>query len=127
MKIKTTELTARALDWAVGVAVGYTPTISGGNVIVGDEDEQGITHLNIYSPTTNWGQLGPYTELIAWVETGAGFMICLNDPESKKTAGDPEFKCFGNADHEQFEIALCQAIVDLYIGDQVDVPEGVGV
>ena len=117
MIIKTTKLTGKALDWAVGVAIGYSPTISGGNVIVGNEDERGVTHMVICEPTTNWGQLGPIlSECMHYCKRGAvvvvGVQVKVNESliTAHGSAGD-------------LETAACRAIVAAKLGDTVDVPE----
>lgn len=130
VEVKTQDLTGRALDWAVGVAVGYSPTISGGKVIVGNEDEQGITHMVICEPTTNWGQLGPIIEdaLITvtpytW-DDGPG----LRGGWCSVKANYGVFGVPDNFIGEKFYAhsyaeAACRAIVAAKLGDQVDVPE----
>ena len=51
MKIKTSELTGAALDWAVAKCEGFKPHAAASLAIMGD-----------YSPSTNWAQGGPIIE-----------------------------------------------------------------
>ena len=113
MIIKTTELTSRALDWAVGVAVGHDVELiqktNGTSVVDGN--------WNTYSPTTNWGQLGPIlSECMHYCKRGAvvvvGVQVKVNESliTAHGSAGD-------------LETAACRAIVAAKLGDTVDVPE----
>jgi len=113
MKIKTSELTGKALDWAVGVAVGYDVDVFTTRLQTRLIGQLCSTH---WSPTANWGQLGKYTELINWVETAGQVSVNLLDTVDGASK-------FGNGDADDIATALCRAIVDLYLGDEVDVPE----
>ena len=53
MKIKTSELTGAALDWAVGYIVG---------VIGGNDLDVGFILEGGYTPSTDWAQGGPLVE-----------------------------------------------------------------
>ena len=58
MKIKTSELTGAALDWAVATCEGYdTAFTSAGDVIIFRED---VT--DYFDPHRNWGWGGPIIE-----------------------------------------------------------------
>ena len=63
MKIKTSELTGPALDWAVAEAEGME--IDGPTVITGKfyRDDEGLEWVVEWEPTTNWSQGGPIIEL----------------------------------------------------------------
>lgn len=58
MKIKTSELTGAALDWAVAKCLGFTPFTDDISWIV--EINGGYKRLPAYS--TNWAQGGPIIE-----------------------------------------------------------------
>lgn len=100
MKIKTSELTGAALDWAVGMAEGLD--------YPADSEEFGC-----YEPSSDWSQGGPLIDkhdvqiLKFHGETMAGIGEGLVDyyPGSTRL------------------IAACRAIVASKLGDEVDVPE----
>ncbi|MDE9520061.1 DUF2591 domain-containing protein, partial [Xenorhabdus bovienii] len=54
--VKTSELTGRALDWAVAKSIGLpaivTPLTPFGNLIIEGMEED-------YTPSTDWSQCGP--------------------------------------------------------------------
>lgn len=61
MKIKTSELTDQALDWAVAKCEGYTATIKTNEIVYVHLD--GTWHHNgNWAPSTNWSQGGPIIE-----------------------------------------------------------------
>lgn len=67
MKVKTTTLKSRALDWAVGQCVPKHDVVLmmvGGRVEVGfhTTDDEGNPCLESYSPTTDWALGGPLAE-----------------------------------------------------------------
>lgn len=114
MKIKTSELSGVALDWAVAMAVGLDPmyrmTIPGDSVVVTGGEK--------YQPSTNWGHGGPlieqyrihvdmmiYDDIVRYWEANIADM-------SPYEIGDTPLE------------AVCRAIVSAKLGDEVDVPEG---
>ena len=62
MKIKTSELTGPALDWAVAKCEGME--IDGPTVIICKvyRDDEGLEWVVQWEPTTNWAQGGPIIE-----------------------------------------------------------------
>lgn len=136
MKIKTSELTGAALDWAVAIAEGWTITsvpkdIDGnyaGEVLVphGYSEEfkftpRGEVPINYFVSrrkwSSDWSQGGPLIEKytiglnLHWGEWGAwirGTCYESNDPDAY--AATPL-------------IAACRAIVAAKLGDEVDIPE----
>lgn len=129
MKIKTTDLTGKALDWAVGVAVGANVvTQQDGPVYDADTGYA-------FEPTANWGQLGPIIEKynIELIHYG-----CYGD-EDEYSHGDYEGNrwesqlSFDGCYIDQYigeaiggktpQIAACRAIVESKLGVEVDVPE----
>lgn len=117
IKIKTTELTGKALDWAVALAVcpeSFRDSVNADGLPYWSEG-----WLRGGSPTTNWGQLGAYTNMISEVlgrglGEGKGILVCVWDNEKQEEGAGFDW---------DFQVALCRAIVDLYLGDEVDVPE----
>lgn len=111
MKIKTSELTGNALDWAVAKC---------------EYDE--LAALNIqypkqakfypkYQPSLDWAQGGPIIEreLIEWRKTEEGSINCWIDRNEEP--GEPYG--FG----ETLLIAAMRCYVNSKLGDVVDVPD----
>ena len=123
MKIKTTELTGKALDWSVGVAVGYDVDVFTTRLQTRLIGQLCSTHWN---PTTSWGQLGPLligTNFILEEILGAtecSKYRCVVDYLIKDVLR-PQFRVSSTGDTPQ--IAACRAIVAARLGDEVDVPE----
>lgn len=117
MKIKTTELTGKALDWAVGRAVGerMRAASDGSMLLHCCYSHDGLDFWNEYSPTTNWGQLGPLVP---------EFLMTLDvfHEETHATAISDEGERH-LARHPDARVAACRAIVAARLGDTVDVPE----
>jgi hypothetical protein len=104
MKIKTSELTGTALDWAVAKSQGYAGIAL-----------QERTNTEWYSPSTDWAQGGPIIEReeIAVVYRAGGYWLAYT-PESKPSAdGTGPIPL----------IAAMRCYVAFHLGDEVDVPE----
>ena len=114
MKIKTSELTGVALDWAVAKAEGYTG--------VALESRTG----EWYTPSTDWAQGGPIIEREG---------ITLSRNEQKSFVGQQPWVSYfiehlftDEYEHEyQYGptplIAAMRCYVASKLGDEVDVPE----
>lgn len=121
MKIKTSELTGAALDWAVAVAQGWRlidgewrssePAFEGdslGKLVAG----------SAYSPSTSWAQGGPL------IESHAVSVECTDDqlPRSawrwQATIAEKSY-----ALGQSPLIAAMRAIVLFKMGETVDVPD----
>jgi hypothetical protein len=125
MKIKTSELTGSALDWAVAKCEGYFETstlphgslvtVSGGVCILryrkGDD--------NKYSPSTAWDQGGPIIERefidVAFYPGEAAWSASMDMRNDDGIA----FQHFA----ETPLIAAMRCYVASKLGDEVDVPE----
>jgi len=65
MKIKTSELSGAALDWAVAKCKGFDydvvdgAVLTGDTVMIGGGDFAGCHADEVYAPSTNWAQGGP--------------------------------------------------------------------
>ncbi|PHM23284.1 phage protein NinX family protein [Xenorhabdus budapestensis] len=111
MKIKTSELTGKALDWAVALAMGSEIIFTR------------YRRMCIYSPSTDWAQCGKLIEEyemdLAPVMGGtycAGLSItegalCTDDYVSIDMYGDTP------------QIAICRAVVAAQLGAEVEVPD----
>ena len=65
MKVKTTELTGDALNWAVAQAEGLSCDVFEGQVVVGldcADGEGGLHYDYVYKPDTDWSEAGPIVE-----------------------------------------------------------------
>lgn len=118
MKIKTSELSGVALDWAVGVACGEDVQVGPGVKQLSVKCQiPGL--LTCWAPSTNWSQGGPLIERfrVDVMTERAGMVAAYScDEEYKPITGDR----YG----ETVLIAACRAIVAAKLGDEVDVPEG---
>lgn len=121
-KVKTSELTGIALDWAVAKAEGME--IDGPTVITGKFywDDDGLQWVVEWEPTTNWAQGGP---LIEREQIDTSFTSNGNDPfwtaysRRPKTKSDPWPIAWGQTPL----IAAMRCYVAIKLGDWVDVPE----
>lgn len=118
MKIKTSELSGVALDWAVGLACGEDVQIGPGAKQLSVKCQiPGL--LTCWAPSSNWAQGGDLFD-----------RFCL---EVVGMHGD----CYAAVKHwhtgepiawwpsgETHLIAACLAVVAASLGDEVDVPEG---
>lgn len=121
MKIKTSELTGTALDWAVGTANGgLYQSVSARDAfwIWPGEPVKYSKASPAYS--TDWAQGGPITdrELISilWRPARSVFWACCNgqDPADEEVMG---------ADGPTPLIAAMRCYVTSKLGDEVDVPD----
>jgi hypothetical protein len=120
MKIKTSELTGAALDWAVAKCEGKTVTYYGRGLWYGIES--GHDYRWEWSPSTNWAQGGPIieregVELQCW---RAGRRIdhwTATLPFQVNDEGDPFW------DGSTPLIAAMRCFCCSKLGDEIDIPE----
>ena len=109
MKIKTSELTGAALDWAVakcGEWDGNTDADLLGYV----RGAEGWT----YTPSTNWAQGGPIVEregIAVWPDEEGGWFASANEGKGNDFHGPTLF------------IAAMRCYVASKLGDEVEIPE----
>ena len=108
MKIKTSDLTLLALDWAVGYVRGEKLRIL----------ERQIVWPEDYSPSTNWAQGGP---IIEREEINMGTIDALNGPYWE--AHMPYGMSDDFAEGPTPLIAAMRCYVASVLGDEVDIPE----
>lgn len=108
MKIKTSDLTGAALDWAVAEADGLRPYWYKGSVWVLD----GKTNKTLPQFSADWAQGGPLLErhLFFLEDQGDGVW------GAEGVGGEPEYGLTPL-------IAICRAVVCCKLGDEVDVPD----
>jgi hypothetical protein len=115
MKIKTSELTGAALDWAVAKAKGIE--LSNGyynRLLVDGRMSAGQKMLTPYNPSTDWSQGGPIIEREKIELESAGH------------GGNMEWLALIEADNEFYGptplIAAMRCYVASKMGDEVEVP-----
>ncbi|MDE9527949.1 phage protein NinX family protein [Xenorhabdus bovienii] len=112
MKIKTSELTGRALDWAVAKSIGLPAIVTPfGNLIIEGMEED-------YTPSTDWSQCGELIEkhrveldFNSVSEEWSAYIFNFEELESVIEDGDTP------------QIAICRAVVATQLGDEVDIPD----
>lgn len=109
MKIKTSELTGGALEYAVAVSKGYQPFTDGISWII----DVGGTYVRVPYYSTDWRQAGPIIER-------ERIELVPNGDEWGAFAGGDE-----HIPHEGPTplIAAMRCYVATKLGDEVDVPE----
>lgn len=120
MKIKTSELTGLALDWAVASLHGYTLTSDGISKLLQRGKEMrmlcsGSASLS-YSPSTDWSQGGPIIERERIDIRHRPAPWC--DVEATCRLGSP-INAFGPT----LLVAAMRCYVASKMGDEGDVPE----
>lgn len=132
MKVKTSELTGAALDWAVAIAEGYEPDRPQDGQVKKGSDYRVVGPCNSqfrYSPSIDWRQGGP---LLANLMTSGQWgitpftdgqiMISNTNSDCLPYNGDWEQASI-NAFGDNLLIATCRAIVTSEIGEEVDIPD----
>ncbi|MDE9566301.1 DUF2591 domain-containing protein [Xenorhabdus bovienii] len=111
MKLKTSELTGQALDWAVAKSIGLPAIVTpfGNLIIKGMED---------YTPSTDWAQCGELIEkhhvelnFNSVSEEWSAYIFNFEELESVIEDGDTP------------QIAICRAVVAAQLGDEVEIPD----
>ena len=130
MKIKTSELTGAALDWAVAKCEGALHPL--GNVVIEGKslwlavDGEAHTYMEEdveYTPSTDWSQGGPIIEREHITPMFDGSEWCAGVSEQVSCGGDPAFST-RLYDGPTPLIAAMRCYVASELGDEVDVPEG---
>ncbi|MBD1229352.1 phage protein NinX family protein [Xenorhabdus griffiniae] len=132
MKIKTSALTGRALDWAVAMINESMPTLinENGKYVVGipnlfstDFNGNLMPAYYQYSPSTNWALCG---QLMDKYCKSFGMVQGITDKTWRAFAyGIP---CRGQdtmrlASGDTLKIAFCRALVTAQLGDEVEIPD----
>ena len=118
MKIKTADLTGAALDWMVGVALGYELNLYG----VDPSIRARVPGLGVHapwSPRRYWNQGGPIKtreRISTFIKHDGWWIACiydLNDEDQHMMLAHDEL------------IAAMRCLVASKLGGEVDVPEEV--
>ena len=128
MKVKTSELTGTALDWAVAKTEGMHVNIARGGWVVFDSDafaefrnDYNDDKLQSFRPSTNWAQGGPIIEkekISLEHLHGAG-----DAGEDVWVATRTEGPSFSEEQGPTALVAAMRCYVASQLGDEVDVPE----
>lgn len=120
MKIKTSELTGAALDWAVAKAADYLTRLGDHWMLqlpyVGPRINYRPGEKSAFSPSTRWAQGGP---LIEQEHISIYPDPCDYTPEFKWSADSPDVFRWGGPTPL---VAAMRCYVASKLGDEVDVP-----
>ncbi|WP_258087316.1 DUF2591 domain-containing protein [Xenorhabdus bovienii] len=125
MKIKTSELTGRALDWAVARAIGATEEIMpSGNTWLKPNDDWYVSNRDTYNfePSTDWEQCGElidkYLDDVTYMGRKDNHWVA-----SVRALTVDDFSIFKTQTGDTPQIAICRAVVAAQLGDEVDIPD----
>ena len=120
MKIKTSELTGAALDWAVGQTEDFEVSVAKLNRSVWVRITDPKRFGERYKPSTNWAQGGPLIERFnIWLDGP----ICGVSIWSASVMDTQLNEFSASHDCETPLIAICRAVVACKLGDEVEVPD----
>ena len=120
MKIKTSELVGKPLNWAVATCFGYSDLRRdshqfAGALVMSDKDGKTF-QLNDFSPSTGWSQGGPIIE-----QETISVVPCESMEE---WAADAQFRQGVETQYGPTPlIAAMRCFVFSRLGDEVDVPD----
>ncbi|PHM42369.1 phage protein NinX family protein [Xenorhabdus szentirmaii] len=131
MKLKTSELTGRALDYAVAM-IEHSPTVisESGKCIVGipnlicrDFNGNLMPEYYPYSPSTDWALCGQlidkYLDDLAYVAFRGPYWIA----NSRIVRLEDDFSIFQTQEGKTPQIAICRAVVASQLGNEIDIPD----
>lgn len=127
MKIKTSELSGVALDWAVAQAAERKLDTHQGKI--GYYVDNWYANVNSkfvqWSPSIDWSQGGPLIERFG-VTVMKYDDSCLDADRANLWTAKPDGSWADGwiIDSPSALIAACRAIVSAKLGDEIDVPEG---
>ncbi|CDM88202.1 phage protein NinX family protein [Xenorhabdus bovienii] len=124
MKIKTSELTGRALDWAVCLAIGGAANKDNTEVQAPNRDYYLLSNgKGNFTPSTDWDQCGElmdkYCKSFGMVQRRA------NETWRAFAYGTPRNgqDTMRLASGDTLQIAFCRAVVAAQLGDEIDIPD----
>lgn len=118
MKIKTSELTGAALDWAVAKSMGGHIGVANGVVCFNVGDGEGF---NVFTPSTDWAQGGPILSEARISRTIDHSGLWVAYWTDGYTEGD-EGKKWMHCDKSEL-IAGLRCVVEKNLGNEVEVPD----
>ena len=116
MKVKTSELSGNALDWAVGMAIGNNQFINPFNEVIRRQPDP--IGLYRYNPSSDWSQCGPLIDGYSPVIT-----ICRGMVRTEIATLENDVSATGIGIGITYTISFCRALVSLKLGDEVDIPD----
>lgn len=118
MKIKTSELSGVALDWAIAKATRNSSVKLAFPPIIDDRNQPCMVteSWGLWSPSTDWSQFG---SLIESFGGRINLELRMSERSASFTQGALRIGCTAS----NVLIAGCRAIVLAKLGDEVDVPE----
>lgn len=127
MKIKVSELSGAALDWAVAKAEGYYLFLEVDGkwrCEIGDKGAHDVGALGKYgySPSTNWNQGGPLIDRarMSFVSQGTG---PEDEDGNQPILAIPAVLLYKIGSGKTHLIAACRAIVATKFGDEIEIPQ----
>ena len=125
MKVKTSELTGSALDWAVAKCEGHDVAIRyTGEVYLVDRpwaDRQRVKWLAPFKPSSAWAQGGPIIEREGLELSGFSAKWKSRTYWSTSVSGGP--KRYWDMTGSTPLIAAMRCYVASKLGDEIDIPE----
>lgn len=120
VKIKTSQLTGAALDWAVARAEGYAWRLergcygSGYHVVI-EEPAPSVKRFSVFRPSSDWGQGGRLVE---------SHKIWLSAPINCRVEwrASVDDSCGSIGGGNALE-AACKAVVESLLGPEIEIPE----
>lgn len=124
LKIKTSELTGAALDWAVAIALGGTPERPQDGQFINANGARWLAGFHqhapsaSYCPSTNWAQCGPLIDQFGLSLDNAS---CGKRDELRKCASSVRGWLMAEYGPTP-QVAICRAVVAGELGEEVEVP-----
>ncbi|SFN65044.1 phage protein NinX family protein [Xenorhabdus japonica] len=121
MKIKTSELTGRALDWAVCLALGAEINNEGFLELPSGHFVDKNSRYYSFKPSTDWAQCG---QLIDKYIDNLTHMAFRGDHwvANCRVVLIDDFSIFKTQTGNTPQIAICRAVVAAKLGDEVEIP-----
>ncbi|KLU15258.1 MULTISPECIES: phage protein NinX family protein [Xenorhabdus] len=122
MKIKTSELTGRALDWAVALSLGAE--IKGEGRFLELPSGHSVDKKSRYysfKPSSDWSICGQLIDKYLDSLT----RICIDSPwvASCKSVTVDDFSIWKVQEGQTPQIAICRVVVAARLGDEVEIPD----
>ncbi|PHM46574.1 phage protein NinX family protein [Xenorhabdus miraniensis] len=122
MKIKTSELTGRALDWAVAMALGAEINGEGFLELPSGHFVNKKSRYYSFKPSTDWAQCGQLIDEYLGDVTRMEFTDTHWVASCRALTVD-DFSIFKVQKGETPQIAICRAVVAAKLGEEVDIPD----
>ncbi|MDE9467031.1 phage protein NinX family protein [Xenorhabdus bovienii] len=117
MKIKTSKLTGKALDWAVARAIGAVEITEGTihRLELPDGYSVDDRYASTFSPASTWSQCGPLIER---------YLIELNNQVTSENEVEHWATCMDEYIYGSTALeATCRIVVYVKLGDEIEIPD----